>query len=141
MARIQPFPPSRLHHGGSNWASDGSMVPAASGLGDPKLVTTALTGPSMLVLKIPGRNISILQGELMGLVAGLLMASKNTQTNILHSDHLNSVRFIQDVRTKMGWVIKLRSTNARSYYRWIADLATCTRTIVVTSKVTPTKKV
>src|ERR1700677_3183988 len=78
MARIQPFPPSTLHHGGSNWASDGSMVPAASGLGDPKSVTTALTGPSTLVLKIPGRNISILQGELMGLVAGLLMASKNT---------------------------------------------------------------
>ena len=38
MARIQPFPPSRLHHGGSNWASDGSMVLVASGLGDPRLV-------------------------------------------------------------------------------------------------------
>jgi len=131
MARIQPFPPSRLHHGGSNWASDRSMVPVASGLGDPKSVMTALTGPSTLVLKITSRNISILQGELMGLVAGLLMVSKNTQTNILHSDHLNSVRFIQDVRTKMGSVIKLRSTNAQSYYRWIADLATRTRTIVV----------
>jgi hypothetical protein len=107
------------------------MVPAASGLSDSKSVMTALTGLSTLVLNIPGRNISILQGELMGLVVGLLMASKNTQFNILHSDHLNSVRFIQDVRMKMGSAINLRSTNARSYYQWIADLAIHTCTMVV----------
>jgi hypothetical protein len=50
MARIQPFPPSEPHHAGSNWASDGSMIPAAGEIGDPKSVTAALTGPSTLVL-------------------------------------------------------------------------------------------
>src|ERR1700683_485752 len=42
MARIQPFPQSKLHHAGSNWASHGSMIPVASGIGDHKSVTTAL---------------------------------------------------------------------------------------------------
>jgi hypothetical protein len=49
MARIQPYPPSELHHTSTNWASDGSMTPAASGIGDPKSVTAALTGPSTIV--------------------------------------------------------------------------------------------
>jgi hypothetical protein len=131
MARIQPFPSSKLNHGGFNWASDGSMIPAASGIGDPKSVATALTGPSTLVLRIPGRNICILYGELMGIIAGLLMASHGTRSNTLHTDHLNSVRFIQDLRTKMGSETTLRSTNARSYYHWIADLATHNHTVVV----------
>src|SRR6202042_63811 len=116
---------------GSNWASDGSMIPAASGIGDYKSVTAALTGPSTLVLRILGRNISILQGELVGLIAGLLMASRKTQSSTLHSDHLNSVRLIQDLRSKVGQENKLRSMNGRSYYRWIADLARRTRTSVV----------
>jgi hypothetical protein len=85
------------------------MTPAVSGIGDLKSVTAALTGPSTLVLQILGRNISILQGELVGLVAGLLLTSGSTQSCTLHLDHLNSVRFI----------------------RWIADLAIQTRTSVV----------
>src|ERR1700735_4280801 len=84
MARIQPFPPSTLTHAGSNWASDGSMIPAASGIGDYKSVTAALTGPSTLGLRILGRALSILQGELVGLIAGLLMASRKTQSSTLH---------------------------------------------------------
>jgi hypothetical protein len=79
-------------------------------------VTTALTGPSTLILRISGRNISILQGELMGLVAGLLMASENPQSSTLHSDHLNSVRLIEDLRSKVGLETKLMHMNGRSYY-------------------------
>ena len=67
----------------------------------------------------------------MGLIAGLLMASRKTQSSTLHSDHLNSVRLIQDLRSKVGQENKLRSMNGRSYYRWIADLARRTRTSVV----------
>ena len=122
MARIQPFPPSKLPHVGMNWASDGSMIPAASGIGDSKSVTAALTGPSTLVLRILGRNISILQGGLMGIVTGLLMASGSTESTTLHSDHLNSVWLIQDLRSHVSQENRL-SMNGRSYYRWIADLA------------------
>jgi hypothetical protein len=64
----------------------------------------------------------------MGIVAGLLMASKGTGSNIFH---LNPVQFIQHLRTKMGSETRLRSANAWSYYRWIANLPTCTRTLVV----------
>jgi hypothetical protein len=92
MAKVQPLPPSNLPHLGLNWASDGSMVPVVSGIGDPKSVTAALTGPLTLALRISGRNVSILQGELMGIVAGLLMALESPLSTTLHSDHLNSVR-------------------------------------------------
>ena len=37
LARIQPFPPSELPHAASNWASDGLMIPVASGIGDPQV--------------------------------------------------------------------------------------------------------
>jgi hypothetical protein len=131
IAHLQPLQPSQLHHTTSNWASDGSMIPAASGIGDPKSVTAALTGPSTLILRILGRNISILQGELVGLIAGLLMTLGNTQSSTLHTDHLNSVRFIGDLRSKVCQENKLRTMNGRSYYRWIADLVTRTRTSVV----------
>jgi hypothetical protein len=95
IVRVQTLLPSNLPHVRLNWASDRSMVLAASGIGDPKSVTAALTGPSTLVLHISGRNISILQGELMGLVAGLLMASESLQSSTLHSDHLNSVHSLK----------------------------------------------
>jgi hypothetical protein len=131
IAKVQPLPPSNLPHCGLNWASDGSMIPAASGIGDPKSVTAALTGPSTLALRISGRNVSILQGELMGIIAGLLMASDSPVSTTLHSDHLNSVRFIEDFRSRVGQEAKLRYMNGRSYYRWIADLARRSRTSVV----------
>src|ERR1700677_2152771 len=52
MPLIVPLQPSRLPHNGQIWASDGSMVPATSGLGDPKSVTAALTGPNTIVLQL-----------------------------------------------------------------------------------------
>jgi hypothetical protein len=72
----------------------------------------------------------ILQGELVKLVAGLLMAVDNSMLSTLHTDHLNSVRIIQDIRAKIGMESKLRSTNRRSYYQWIEDIVKRTRTVV-----------
>jgi hypothetical protein len=97
LATIQPLPQSSLPHVGTNWASDGSMVPAASGIGDTKSVTVAITGPQTLVFRIMGHNISILQGELMGLVMGLILAAESTSSTLLYMDHLNSIRFIKDL--------------------------------------------
>jgi hypothetical protein len=131
IARIQPLPLSNLPHIGSNWGSDGSMIPVASGIGDSKSVTAVLIGLSTMVFRISGRNISILQGELMGIVAGLLMASESPQSSMLHSDHLNSVWFIKDIRSKVGQETKLVHMNGRSYYRWIVDLARRSSTSVV----------
>ena len=67
----------------------------------------------------------------MEIVAGLLMASESPQSSMLHSDHLNSVRFIEDIRLKVGQETKLAHMNGRSYYRWIVNLARRSRTSVV----------
>ena len=111
IAKVQPLPPSQLHHAGSNWASDGSMTPAASGIRDPKSVMAALTGLLMMVLQILGRNILILQEELVGLIAGLMMTSGDTQSTTLYTDHLNPVQFINDLRLRVGQENKLRTMN------------------------------
>ena len=111
IAKVQPLPPSQLHHAGSNWASDGSMTPAASGIRDPKSVMAALTGLLMMVLQILGRNILILQEELVGLIAGLMMTSGDTQSTTLYTDHLNPIQFINDLRLRVGQENKLRTMN------------------------------
>ena len=82
---------AQLPHSGVNWASDGSMVWSTSGIGDMKSVTATLTGPKSIVLWLDGQNISILQGELVGIIMGLLMTSGSTGSTMLYSDHLNSV--------------------------------------------------
>ena len=51
---IVPLQPSKLPHNDRNWASDGSMIPAASGVGDVKSVTAALTGLKTIVLRLNG---------------------------------------------------------------------------------------
>jgi hypothetical protein len=131
LAAIVPLKPTQLPHMGVNWASDGSMVPAASGIGDVKSVTAALTGPKSIVLRLDGHNISILQGEL---IMGLLMTSGSTGSTTLYSDHLNSVRLIEDLRSKIGQETRLRSINGRSYYRWIANLISRTCASVIHTK-------
>src|ERR1700722_1190245 len=69
--------------------------------------------------------------DFLMIIAGLLMTIGNTQSSTLHTDHLNSVQFIEDLRSKVGQENKLRTMNGRSYYRWIVDLVTRTRTSVV----------
>ncbi|KAJ7708993.1 hypothetical protein B0H17DRAFT_916723 [Mycena rosella] len=66
---------------------------------DPKLVTAALTGPKTLVLKLEGCNVSILHGELVGLIMCLIISDPNDADTSLYSDHLNAVRLIEDSKT------------------------------------------
>src|ERR1700683_3173036 len=106
------------------------MTPAASGLGDAKSVTAALTGPDTIVLRLNGRNLSILQGELMGQIMGLILSSAVPKDASLYSDLLNSVRLIEDSRSSISQEARLRNMNGRSYYRWISDLAKEVRTTV-----------
>ncbi|KAJ7157539.1 hypothetical protein C8R43DRAFT_883185, partial [Mycena crocata] len=81
----------------------------------------ALTGPKTLVLKIEGRNISILHGELVGLIMCLIICHADDAA--LYSDHLNAVRLIDDSKTRVDQQDRLRGMNGRSYYRWILKLA------------------
>jgi hypothetical protein len=105
------------------WASDGSMKPASATIEDDKVVFGAATGASTLVLKIPGRNISILHGEQVGLIIALILAGRTScDAQHLLTDHLNSVRLIEDSRSNVSQISRLRNMNGRSYYRWILSL-------------------
>ena len=134
MPLLITLQPSRLPHNGRTWASDGSMVLAMSGLGDLKSVTAALTGPNTAVLRLSDRNISILQGKLMGLIMGLILSSTEANNASIHSDHMNSVCLIEDSRSSISQENQLRNMNGHSYYRWIFDLAKENRTIVTYTK-------
>ena len=123
LADVCGLPPSR-YSDNLTWASDGSMVPAAAGILDSKSVTRAATGRKSLVLRVPGRNVSILHGEQVGLIISLILAGNYVTKDIVTvlTDHLNSVRLIDDSQTNVSQVPHLCYMNGRSYYRWILSL-------------------
>lgn len=123
LSHILSMPPSTTHHQDHMWASNGSMIPNTSGLGDDKSVTAAVTGPQTMVVQLSGQNLFILHGELIGLVMGLVLSNNNTLNNDkLFTDHLNSIHSIDDTRTSINQENHLRNMNGHSYYRWIMDL-------------------
>src|SRR6202050_3478370 len=126
--------PSSLPHQNRTWGSDGSMIPATSGIGEDKSVTAAITGPKTIAVRLNGRSLFILHGELIGLIMGLVLSDNETPNNKPFTDHLNSVRFIDDARTSINQDNCLRSMNGRSYYKWIMDLVRRMRTQVLHTK-------
>ena len=134
LPSILSLPPSSLPHQNRTWGSDGSMIPATSGIGEDKSVTAAIMGPKTIVVRLSGRSLFILHGELIGLVMGLVLSDNETLNNKLFTDHLNSTRFIDDARTSINQENRLRGMNGRSYYRWIMDLVRRVRTEVIHTK-------
>src|ERR1700677_2140192 len=102
LVHTASLPPSLLPHQNRAWGSDRSMIPATSGIGDDKSVTAAVTGPQTIVVRLSGRNVFVLHGELVGLIMGLVLSDNNTLNNKLFTDHLNSARFIDDTRTSIN---------------------------------------
>ena len=92
------------------WASDGSMVPAASGIFDPKSVTLAITGPRTAVFKIHGRNCSILHSEIMGLIAAHTLIDPG-DAHTIYSHHQNSVCLLADNNSHVDISTKIASLN------------------------------
>lgn len=121
-------------HDSNQWGTDGSMAPASASLLDHKSVTAAVTGDKTLCLKLSGRNISILHGELIGLIAGIIISHEKLMNASIHTDHLNSVRLIDDSRTTVNLESKLRHMNARSYYCWLLSILAGSSTIVKYTK-------
>ena len=76
---------------------------------------------------------NVTYSELVGLIMGLVLSDNDTPNNKLFTDHLNSVRFIDDTRT-INQENHLRNMNSRSYYRWIMDLVRSVRTEVIHTK-------
>ena len=108
------------------WASDGSMIPSSAGVLDSKTVIGAATGTQTLVMRVPGNNISILHGKLIGIISALVLSNR-TRTDVqsnhrLLTDHLNTVQLVDDSQTGIDQTPRLRFMNGRSYYRWLLDL-------------------
>ena len=122
LADILEIHPSPNVENDKAWASDGSMIPAASGILNDKTVTSALTGSRTMVMKLSGRNVSILHGEIFGLIMGHLLPPSDEEIRHLYSDHLNTVRFLQDVHSNIEQESTLRYRNGRSYLRWLKTL-------------------
>ena len=79
------FLPSEVSQDTQIWGTDGSMLPASAGPLDDKSVTSAITGPHTIVMKLRGRNISILHGELVGIIGGLVLSDSQDNSTI-HRD-------------------------------------------------------
>ena len=116
--------PSGVTSHRDEWGTDGSMIPSDAGILDHKSVTAAVTGRHTVCLKLSGRNISILHGELMGLITGLIVTHDRSSGVVIHTDHLNSVRLIDDSCTTTDLEIKLCHMNACFYYRWLLNILT-----------------
>lgn len=121
-ANISPFELSEEKELG-NWASDGSMIPAAVGITEKKSIVAATTGRQTLVLWVLGKNRSILHGEQMGLISALLLAQNQAGSTTIFTDHLNSVHLVLDSKTTVDQRPRLRHMNGHSYYRWMIDLS------------------
>ena len=123
LASFSIISPSNFSNG-HDWASDGSMIPSSVGILDKKSVVGAIVGPKSLAMRIPGHNVSILQGEQTGLILGLILSlsDADSASKRLLTDHLNSVRLISDHKTAVSQVPRLRYMNGRSFYRWILSL-------------------
>jgi len=113
LAQTCKFTPSSYHHDNSTWATDGSMIPATSGISDRKSITAAVTGPATLILQIKDRNASILQGEQMGLLAALILTESTPQ---IYTDHMNSTTLVDDSCTAINQERQLHMMNGQSYH-------------------------
>lgn len=131
LANTCDFPPSR-HSKSCLWASDGSMVPSTAGVLDTKTVIGAATGTQTLAMRVSGKNISILHGELIGMISALVLSkfTRNDDQNNhrLLTDHLNTVRLVNDSQSNVDQTPRLRFMNGRSYYRWLLDLTSQLKT-------------
>jgi hypothetical protein len=73
-------------------------------------------------MKLVRRNISILHGELVGIIGSLVLLDTRDSSTVIYMDHLNSTRLIDDSRTSVSIDACLRHMNSRAYYRWILHL-------------------
>ena len=98
------------------------MIPASAGPLDDKSVTSAIMGQHTLVMRLCGRNLSILHGELTGIISGLVLSDPLSDPTVIYTDHLNSTRLIDDSQTLANIDACLQHMNGHSYYKCILHL-------------------
>jgi hypothetical protein len=116
------FLPTEVSQGTQLWGTDSSIIPASAGPLDNKSITLAITGPHTIVMKLHGHNLSILHGELVGIISSLVLSDSQNNSSVIYTDHLNSTRLINDSQTSANINARLQHMNGCSYYKWILHL-------------------
>ncbi|KAF8227892.1 hypothetical protein L208DRAFT_1074342, partial [Tricholoma matsutake] len=124
------FPPSEVSQDTQLWGMDGSMIPTSAGPLDDKSVTSAITGPHTIVMKLLSCNVSILHGKLVGIIGGLILSDSHNNSAVIYTDHLNSTRLIDDSKTSANIEACLCHMNGCSYYKWILHLISTRQTVI-----------
>ncbi|KAJ7015872.1 hypothetical protein C8F04DRAFT_984785 [Mycena alexandri] len=75
----------------------------------------------------------------MGIITALSLSNPLDPSSTLYTDHLNSVRLIDDSKTAVDQQTRLRGMNGRSYYRWILALANANPLTIGTRQAIPPK--
>ena len=103
---------------GTLWATDGSYTA-------PNVTSTsAVVGPVTFALTVTDRERGVLHAEVLGLIAAFIcVVEAGSPHAIILSDHLNSVYLINDIRTHSLPPYFWSQKNARSLYRWLAQLS------------------
>ena len=95
------------------------MLPVSASVIEDKTIIGTATGKMALVMWVPGRNVSILQGEQLGLILVLILSGNaslidpDAQQQRILTDHLNSVWLIEDTTPKYH--------KYRDYTTWMDD--------------------
>jgi hypothetical protein len=74
-------------------------------------------------MRLSDQSLSILHGEVMALITASILAGTSTDKQSIITDHLNSVRLIDDHQSQIEQKSRIRKMNGRSYYRWLLKLA------------------
>ena len=100
------------------WASDGSACP------DSPSVIASVFGPSSVAFHFNASSHNIIHAEIFGLIlAAILAISQNSPLPVrILTDHLNSVRLLQDARffplPSHFW----NAVSGRAFYQWLIHL-------------------
>lgn len=131
-AQISPIPPLDARTFADTIVADGSMIARSVTTRPANHVTFAVTSPvsSFVCAVAPSApTASSLHGEVYGLIAAALhaMHSAAFTSPILYTDHLNSVRYLENVRNTPtdGYCPAI---TAGCLYRWLLDILARSRT-------------
>jgi hypothetical protein len=72
------------------------MIPASANIMEEKSITGVATGQKTLVIRIPGHNASILQGEQLGLIIALILSENASPTGGLYTPRVIPYGFHMD---------------------------------------------
>lgn len=137
-AQHQTLTPASIPSPCSDYASDGSMIPAAALPHKDCFVTAAVTGPKTAVFALRGRTTSILHGKIFGpyILAPVALPL------VSHIDHWMTINLMDQLRPHLNFLppkdpqdlllqlphhlhLKLRHSNACLLLTWLLHLVLC----------------